>query len=83
MGDVSTFLELYMTGIALFNLVTVLWFVSPVFATNGRRKFCVIRRLFAGHNVFEAHRPMFSLHQVGWPHSRVSSLYIAATFFLF
>ena len=42
---------------------------------------CVPRRLLAGHRVFQAHRlHLFQrLHQAGWPHARVSSLYIAAT----
>jgi hypothetical protein len=35
----------------------------------------------AGQQVFQAHRlHLFQrLHQAGWPHARVSSLYIAAT----
>ncbi len=42
---------------------------------------CVLRRLISGDSVFVAHRlHLFQrLHQVGWPHSRVSSLYIVAT----
>ena len=42
---------------------------------------CVPRRLMAGQRVFQAHRlHLFQrLQQAGWPHSRVSSLYIAAT----
>jgi UDP-N-acetylmuramyl pentapeptide phosphotransferase/UDP-N-acetylglucosamine-1-phosphate transferase len=42
---------------------------------------CVPRRLLAGQRVFQAHRlHLFQrLHQAGWPHARVSSLYIAAT----
>ena len=42
---------------------------------------CVPRRLVAGHQVFQAHRlHLFQrLHQAGWPHARVSSLYISAT----
>ena len=42
---------------------------------------CVPRRLMAGQRVFQAHRlHLFQrLHQAGWPHARVSSLYIAAT----
>ena len=42
---------------------------------------CVPRRLIAGQRVFQAHRlHLFQrLHQAGWPHARVSSLYIAAT----
>ena len=43
--------------------------------------FCVPRRLLAGQQVFQAHRlHLFQrLHQAGWPHFRVSSLYVAAT----
>jgi Fuc2NAc and GlcNAc transferase len=42
---------------------------------------CVPRRLMAGQRVFQAHRlHLFQrLHQAGWPHARVSSLYTAAT----
>jgi Fuc2NAc and GlcNAc transferase len=42
---------------------------------------CVPRRLLAGQEVFKAHRlHLFQrLHQAGWPHARVSSLYVAAT----
>jgi hypothetical protein len=41
----------------------------------------VPRRLLAGQRVFQAHRlHLFQrLHQAGWPHARVSSLYIGAT----
>ncbi len=46
--------------------------------------FCVPRRLMAGQHVFHAHRlHLFQrLHQAGWTHSRVSSLYFFATAFL-
>ena len=42
---------------------------------------CVPRRLFAGQRIFQAHRlHLFQrLHQAGWCHAHVSSLYIAAT----
>jgi len=42
---------------------------------------CVPRRLMAGQRVFQAHRlHLFQrLHQAGWSHASVSSLYIAAT----
>ena len=42
---------------------------------------CVLRRLIAGDQVFQAHRlHLFQrLHQAGWPHARVSILYIVAT----
>jgi Fuc2NAc and GlcNAc transferase len=37
--------------------------------------------MLAGQRVFQAHRlHLFQrLHQAGWPHARVSSLYIGAT----
>jgi Fuc2NAc and GlcNAc transferase len=42
---------------------------------------CVLRRLMAGQQVFQAHRLHLyqRLHQAGWPHEHVSRLYIAAT----
>jgi Fuc2NAc and GlcNAc transferase len=42
---------------------------------------CVVRRFFMGKNIFSAHRMhLFQrLHQAGWHHSRVASLYILAT----
>ena len=42
---------------------------------------CVLRRLIVGQRVFQAHRlHLFQrLHQAGWPHASVSSLYISAT----
>jgi Fuc2NAc and GlcNAc transferase len=42
---------------------------------------CVLRRLMAGQRVFQAHRLHLyqRLHQAGWPHARVSSLYVLAT----
>jgi len=42
---------------------------------------CVLRRLFAGQRIFQAHRlHLFQrLHQAGWCHAHVSSPYIAAT----
>ena len=42
---------------------------------------CVPRRLLAGQRIFQAHRlHLFQrLHQAGWCHAHVSSLYIAAT----
>lgn len=45
---------------------------------------CLLRRLFAGHNIFIAHRlHLFQrLHQAGLSHSFVSSLYILATLVL-
>jgi UDP-N-acetylmuramyl pentapeptide phosphotransferase/UDP-N-acetylglucosamine-1-phosphate transferase len=69
MGDVgSTFLG------ALFAVLVA----TPLL---GDACLCVPRRLLAGQEVFKAHRlHLFQrLHQAGWPHARVSSLYVAAT----
>ena len=46
--------------------------------------FCVLRRQLAGQSVFKAHRlHLFQrLHQSGWQHAQVSSLYIFATLVL-
>ena len=43
--------------------------------------FCVPRRLFVGQRIFQAHRlHLFQrLHQAGWCHAHVSSLYVAVT----
>jgi Fuc2NAc and GlcNAc transferase len=84
MGDVgSTFLGAVFAGVVLqascwaqaFGLLLV---ATPLL---GDAFFCVPRRLFAGQRVFQAHRlHLFQrLHQAGWPHARVSSLYIVAT----
>ncbi len=42
---------------------------------------CVLRRWFAGQSVFQAHRLHLyqRLHQAGWSHHRVSSMYVAAS----
>jgi UDP-N-acetylmuramyl pentapeptide phosphotransferase/UDP-N-acetylglucosamine-1-phosphate transferase len=42
---------------------------------------CVLRRLMAGHAVFQAHRlHLFQrLHLAGWSHAQVSTFYISAT----
>ncbi len=84
MGDVgSTFLG------AVFSLLVLqaptwiealgLLLVATPFLADAL--FCVPRRLMAGQRVFQAHRlHLFQrLHQSGWPHDRVSSLYILAT----
>ena len=59
-------------SLSLFLLGTPLW---------ADASFCVLRRLFAGQRVFQAHRlHLFQrLHQAGWSHSKVSLTYIAAT----
>lgn len=84
MGDVgSTFLG---AVFALLVLQASSWYQALSFvlvATPllGDACLCVPRRLLAGQQVFQAHRlHLFQrLHQAGWPHARVSSLYIAAT----
>ena len=84
MGDVgSTFLGAVFAGLVLqarscpeaFGLLLV---ATPLL---GDACLCVPRRLLAGQRVFQAHRlHLFQrLHQAGWSHARVSSLYIAAT----
>ena len=84
MGDVgSTFLGAVFAGMVLqasswreaFGYLLV---ATPLLADAC---LCVLRRLFAGQRVFEAHRlHLFQrLHQAGWPHARVSLSYIAST----
>jgi Fuc2NAc and GlcNAc transferase len=84
MGDVgSTFLGAVFAGLVLQapswpEALGLLLVATPLL---GDACFCVPRRLLAGQRVFQAHRlHLFQrLHQAGWPHARVSSLYIAAT----
>jgi UDP-N-acetylmuramyl pentapeptide phosphotransferase/UDP-N-acetylglucosamine-1-phosphate transferase len=84
MGDVgSTFLGAVFAGLVLQaptgpEALGLLLVVTPLL---GDACLCVPRRLFAGQRVFQAHRlHLFQrLHQAGWPHARVSSLYIGAT----
>ena len=84
MGDVgSTFLGAVFAGLVLqasswpeaFGLLLI---ATPLL---GDACLCVPRRLMAGQRVFQAHRlHLFQrLQQSGWPHARVSILYIAAT----
>ena len=84
MGDVgSTFLG---SVFAVFVFQASSWtgalglllVVSPLL---GDAFLCVLRRLIDGQRVFQAHRlHLFQrLHQSGWPHARVSTLYIAST----
>ena len=84
MGDVgSTFLGALLSGLVLqastwteaFGLLLV---ATPLLADAG---LCVPRRLLHRQRVFQAHRlHLFQrLHQAGWPHARVSSLYLFAT----
>jgi UDP-N-acetylmuramyl pentapeptide phosphotransferase/UDP-N-acetylglucosamine-1-phosphate transferase len=84
MGDVgSTFLGAVLVGVALqqsswSQSSGLLLLATPLLADAF---LCVLRRLLTGQRVFQAHRlHLFQrLHQAGWPHARVSSLYVAAT----
>ena len=84
MGDVgSTFLGAVFAGLVLqastwTEALGLLLVATPLL---GDACLCVPRRLLAGQRVFQAHRlHLFQrLHQAGWPHARVSSLYIAGT----
>jgi UDP-N-acetylmuramyl pentapeptide phosphotransferase/UDP-N-acetylglucosamine-1-phosphate transferase len=84
MGDVgSTFLGAVFAGLVLQatswpEALALLLVATPLL---GDAFLCVPRRLLAGQRVFQAHRlHLFQrLHQAGWPHARVSSLYIAGT----
>jgi UDP-N-acetylmuramyl pentapeptide phosphotransferase/UDP-N-acetylglucosamine-1-phosphate transferase len=84
MGDVgSTFLGAVFAGLVLqapswHEALGLLLVATPLLADAF---LCVPRRLLAGQRVFQAHRlHLFQrLHQAGWPHARVSSLYIGAT----
>ena len=84
MGDVgSTFLGAVFAGLVLqapswSEALGLLLVATPLL---GDAFLCVPRRLLAGQRVFQAHRlHLFQrLHQAGWPHARVSSLYIGAT----
>jgi len=84
MGDSgSTFLGAVFAGLVLQaptwpEALGLLLVATPLL---GDAFFCVPRRLLAGQRVFQAHRlHLFQrLHQAGWPHARVSSLYIVGT----
>ena len=84
MGDVgSTFLGAVFAGLVLQatswpEALGLLMVATPLL---GDACLCVPRRLLAGQSVFQAHRlHLFQrLHQAGWPHARVSSLYISGT----
>jgi Fuc2NAc and GlcNAc transferase len=84
MGDVgSTFLGAVFAVLVLQastwpEALTLLLVATPLL---GDACLCVPRRLIAGQSVFQAHRlHLFQrLHQAGWPHAGVSSLYITAT----
>ena len=84
MGDVgSTFLGAVFAGLVLQASSWPEAFGCLLVATPllGDACLCVLRRLFAGQRVFQAHRlHLFQrLHQAGWHHARVSLTYIVAT----
>ena len=84
MGDVgSTFLGAVFAGLVLQASSWPEAFGCLLVATPllGDACLCVLRRLFAGPRVFQAHRlHLFQrLHQAGWHHARVSLTYIVAT----
>ena len=84
MGDVgSTFLGAVFAGLVLQadrwpQALGLLLVATPVL---GDACLCVLRRLLARQQVFQAHRLHLCqrLHQAGWCHAHVSSLYIFAT----
>jgi Fuc2NAc and GlcNAc transferase len=84
MGDVgSTFLGFVFASLVLHasdwhQCLALLLVCTPLL---GDALICICRRLLAGQSVFKAHRlHLFQrLHQAGWPHARVSSLYLTAT----
>nr|WP_186519274.1 glycosyl transferase [Synechococcus sp. PROS-9-1] len=84
MGDVgSTFLGAVFALLVLQSstwseALALLLVATPLL---GDACLCVPRRLMAGQQVINAHRlHLFQrLHQAGWPHARVSSLYVVAT----
>ena len=84
MGDVgSTFLgaiyfSLLMIPPSYADQFSLLLVATPLW---GDAASCVIRRFLAGQRVFDPHRLHLyqRLHQAGWSHARVSSVYIAST----
>ena len=84
MGDVgSTFIGALFAGLVLQapSWVVALSYLLVATPLLGDALSCVLRRLFAGQPVFQAHRlHLFQrLNQAGLPHARVSLLYIFAT----
>ena len=84
MGDVgSTFLGAVFSLLVLQSSTWYEAFGLSLVATPllGDACLCVPRRFLAGQPVFQPHRlHLFQrLHQAGWPHARVASLYISAT----
>ena len=84
MGDVgSTFLGAVFAGVVLqqVNFQAALGLLLVATPLLGDACVCVPRRLLGGQRVFQAHRlHLFQrLHQAGWSHGRVASLYAGAT----
>jgi Fuc2NAc and GlcNAc transferase len=87
MGDVgSTFLGAIFAGLVLQGTTfqESLGYLMLGFPLLADSFFCFLRRLFARQKVFQAHRlHLFQrLHQAGWSHFQVSSLYIMSTLVL-
>ena len=87
MGDSgSTFLAAVFVGFTFYasDLTQSFICLLVAFPLLADSLICLIRRFFAGHHIFQAHRlHLFQrLHQAGWPHARVSLIYIAATLLL-
>lgn len=87
MGDTgSTFLGAIFAALVLQASTWVEVFCLLLVATPllSDALICVVRRLLAGQRVFQAHRlHLFQrLHQAGWSHTCVSSIYIAGTIVL-
>jgi Fuc2NAc and GlcNAc transferase len=84
MGDVgSTFLGVLLLAIVLQSTtyeqaLSLFLVVTPLLADSF---FCMTRRLLLGQKIFQAHRLHLyqRLHQAGWSHSLVSTLYILAS----
>ena len=87
MGDVgSTFLgSVYFSCVisssSWVEAFSLMLLITPLLADPF---VCLLRRFFSGQPVFHAHRlHLFQrLHQAGWTHARVSTLYIMAIFVL-
>ncbi len=87
MGDIgSTFLGGLLVFISLqsksyFEAISIVLIALPMLADAC---ICVLRRLFAGQNIFKAHKLHLyqRLYQAGWSHSQVSSLYISGSLFM-
>jgi UDP-N-acetylmuramyl pentapeptide phosphotransferase/UDP-N-acetylglucosamine-1-phosphate transferase len=81
MGDVgSTYLGAVFAGLVLqrqqpLQALLLLLVATPLLADAF---ICVLRRWHAGQHIFQAHRLHLyqRLHSAGWPHARVSLLYL-------